>query len=245
MSEHEQHDKQITKDILKNIEKFGVHIPFIESDGYAPSFGYSIGLYKGFSHPELIVIGLDFDSTGSIINHVKSDIEKGTKFISDVNYPGYLVNWPIQFTAVEKAHYPDYLGYAGWYNGNSVHFPTLQIVWPDNKGIFPWEDDFNQKFIFKQPLLDRNTDFKFLENRNLAVFTTAEVLNRAPIRFVYHDEDGSWQFHSEKDPDLTNGKLVCLEDLVKMDPTLNEIYYLNFGESAERDSPGEAWRIFS
>ena len=34
----------------------------------SPRFGYSIGLYKEFNHPELIIIGLDPESTGSIIN---------------------------------------------------------------------------------------------------------------------------------------------------------------------------------
>lgn len=244
MSEHYEHNKQITANILKDIEEHRVHIAFVESDGYCPRFGYSIGLYKEFNHPELIIIGLDPESTGAIINNAKDEIEKGTRFIEGVNYADFLVELPVQFVDVKKEHYPDYLGYAGWYNDNSIDFPTLQLVWPDREGKFPWETEFNENFKFKQPLLDRNTEFKFLEERNLGVFTTSEVLEGKPIRFVYHNEDGDWQFHSEQDPDLTKAKLVCLEELVKKDRTFNEIYYLNYGESAERINEGDNWKIF-
>jgi hypothetical protein len=47
-----------------------------------------------------------------------------------------------------------------------------------------------------------------------------------------------------KAPDLSKATLVCLEELVKMDKTLNEIYYLNYGESAERKNIGDKWKIF-
>lgn len=245
MGEHYEHDKQITASILKNIEEYGLHIAFIESDGYCLKFGYSIGLYKAFNHPELIVIGLDLESTGAIINNIKDKIEKGTKFLEGINYPDFLHHHPVQFVDVKKAHYPDYLGYAGWYYDNSLNFPTFQVVWPDNEGLFPWEAGFNEKFKFQQPLLDRNTSFKFLEERNLGVFTTSEVLEGKCIKYVYHNEDGDWQFHSEQEPNLKNARMVCLEDLVKKDPSLNEIYYLNYGESAERAEIGDAWKIFA
>ena len=243
MDNHYEHDQQITQHILDEIEDKGFTIPYIESDGYNPRFGYSIGLYKTFNHPELILIGLDVESTSAIINNIQSEIEKGTKFIEGVDYHGFLVDLPIQFVEVRKENYKDYLGYAGWYNGNSINFPALQVVWPDRDGNYPWETNFNEKFRFKQPLLDRNTDFKFLEEKNLGVFTTSEVLEGEPIRFVYHDEDGGWQFHSEVEPDLENAKLVCLEDLVKKDPSLNEIYYLNFGQRAYRSGAGKEWKV--
>jgi len=244
MSKHYEHDKQTTANILKDIEEHSVHIAFVESDGYCPRFGYSIGLYKEFNHPELIIIGLPPESTEAIINNAKDEIKKGTRFIEGVNYPDFLVGHPVQFVDVKKEYHSDYLGYAGWYNDNSVDFPTLQIVWPDREGKFFWELEFNENFKFKQPLLDRNTEFKFLEEKNLGVFTTSEVLDGKPIKYVYHNEDGEWQFHSEKKLDLNKAKLVCLEELVKKDHTLNEIYYLNYGESAERIEVGEKWKIF-
>lgn len=242
--DNNEKNKDIKADILQTIEETGIFIAYIESDGYCPSFGYSIGLFKGFNHPELIVIGFNFESTGSIINNAKEEIEKGTKFLEGINYPDFLIDFPVQFIEVEKEHYQDYLGFAGWYNDDSFDFPAFQIVWTDKDGHFPWEDVFNENLKFKQPILDRNTEFKFLEERNLGVFTTHDVLKGAPILYVYHNEDGDWQFHSSDEPDLNDAKLVCLEQLVKMDDSLNTIYYLNYGESASRLSIEDDWQIY-
>lgn len=242
--EHYKHNKEITNNILKDIQEYRMHITYVETDDYNPRFGYSIGLFKEFHHPELIIIGLDSESTGAILNNARKEIEKGIKFIEGVTYHGFLHELPVQFVEVKKEHYPDYLGYAGWYNNNSINFPSLQIVWPDKQGRFPWDDGFNENFKFKQPLLDRNVNFKFLEERNLGVFTTSDVLKGKPIKFVYHNEDGDWQFHSEQDPNINNAKIVCLDELVKMDPTLNDIYYLNYGEAAKRIEIGGDWEIF-
>ncbi len=243
MEDHYEHDQKITSDILKNIREHQLHIAYVEGDGYNPSFTYSIGLYKEFDHPELILIGLPAETAGAIINNIKDEIQKGEKYTEGINYMNFLVDLPIQFVNVRKEHYPDYLGYAGWYNDNSFDFPTLQLIWPDRDGYFPWEEGFNEKFKFEQPLLDRNTDFKFLEERNLGVFTTVEVLEGKAIRYVFHNEDGDWQFHSEQDPDQKRARIVCLEELVKKDPSLNEIYYLNYGESAYRNAFGDTWKI--
>lgn len=243
MSENYTYDKQITENILADIEEHKMNISYVESDGYYPRFGYSIGLFKQLEHPELIILGLSPESTGTILNDIKSQIINGTNFIEGVNYYGFLADLPIQFIKVQRSYYKDYLGYAGWYYKESFDFPVLQIVWPDKNGKFPWEIDFNKNFKFVQRLLDRNSDFKFLEERNLAVFTTESVLKGEPILYVYHEEDGDWQFHGATPPDIKKAKLVSLESLVKMDMTLNDIHYLNFGESAYRSSLKDVWKI--
>jgi hypothetical protein len=148
----------------------------------------------------------------------------------------------VQFIAVHKEHYPHYVGYAGWFN-QGWDFPLMQLVWPDKQHLYPWQEGFNPYWQFKQPLLDRNTDFKFYEKRNLAVFTTKHVLEGNPILFVYHDENGDWQFHSEADPQEEDLKLVALEQITKRDPSVNNIYYLPFGGKAWRASIDAPWIV--
>lgn len=238
-------DKEIKNSIIENVEKYSCHISLINSDGYNPSFGYTIGLVEKYNHPEIIVLGLDLDSIHSILNNALEKIKEGTRFIINIDYSDFLEELPIRFVEVDAIHYPDYLGYAGWFNKNRWDFKTLQMVWSDRQSSFPWDADFADDLKYKQPLLDRNTDFKFLEPRNRPVFTTQDVLNGNMIIDVYHGEDGNWQFHSSRETDIGQAKIVSLEDLVKQDLSLNNIYYLNYGESATRESKSNEWIIDS
>lgn len=91
-------------------------------------------------------------------------------------------------------------------------------------------------------MLDRNTDFKFREARNLAIFTTRQWLeNNDPILRVVHEENGDWQFLT-KNIDFDQGKLVALEQMILKDESLNEVFDLDYGEEAERNYIGWKWK---
>jgi hypothetical protein len=61
-----------------------------------------------------------------------------------------------------------------------------------------------------------------------------------PILRVVHDTDGDWQFLTG-DQMTEDGKLVALEQMVIKDRTLNEVFYLDYGEEAEREFVGGEW----
>ena len=229
------------KVINENIENYGCHLTLVEADNYLPAFVYSIGLFKKFGHPEIICFGLNNNVAASIINHACGLIEGGETLTTGKPYRGFLEGFPIQFIQVDKEYYHNYVGYAGWFYNKTFNFPLLQLVWTDKQNNFPWDKDFNPNWKFKQPLLDRNTDFKFYEERNLAVFTTKQIFNGDPILYVYHNADGDWQFHTSLEPDLSNSMIVALEQITKLDPTINEIYYLQFGWRAWRDNKEGEW----
>lgn len=241
MDSHEEHDRQAKQTILDNIEKYGCHLALLEADNYMPAFAYTIGLYKKYNHPEIICFGLSTDLMGALLNHARDLVQAGEVLMPNKLYPGFLSGYEVCFLPVDKAFYADYLGYGGWFYGMSFDFPVLQMVWPDKTGKFPWEDGFNKEWKFYQPLLDRNPDFKFYEERNLGVYTTQEILDGEPVLFVYHNEDGDWQFHSSSEPDLNDAKLVSLECITKLDPTINEIHFLQYGWKAWRDKVGNEW----
>ena len=239
--EHKQHDIEAKKAIKENIEAFGCHLALLEPDNYLPGFVYTIGLYEKYNHPEIICFGLHNNVMKAMLNHA-CDLIKGGKIFEINNlYDGFLKDYKIQFIEVKKDFYADYVGYAGWYYDKSFDFPLWQIVWPDKQQNFPWDKNFNPDWKFKQPLLDRNTNFKFYEERNLGVYTTAQVLNGEPILFVYHNENGDWQFHSSLAPEIEDAKLVSLEEIIKTDPTINEIYHLQYGWKAWRESIDSEW----
>lgn len=59
---------------------------------------------------------------------------------------------------------------------------------------------------------------------------------------VAHDEGGDWQFlPGGEAPNLENGAIVCLEDMILSNPTLHECFDLEYGEIAERKSVLLPW----
>jgi hypothetical protein len=140
--DHKQHDAEARKEILTNIEKFDCHLTLIEADNYLPAFVYSIGLYKKFKHPEIICFGLKTEVMAGIINHARDMVKAGKTFSPNKPYTGFLEGYAIQFVRVDKEHYADYLGYAGWFYDNTFDFPALQLVWPDKENNFPWDERF-------------------------------------------------------------------------------------------------------
>ncbi|MGN7721853.1 DUF4262 domain-containing protein [Chitinophaga sp. 22620] len=244
MSDHNDPSGQEARQaILANIEKFGCHLVQIETDGYLPGFVYTIGLFKEFGHPEIICFGLKPAVMASILNHACDLVKKGENLTINRPYTGFLQGFEIQFLEVDKAYYPDYVGYAGWFYDMTFDFPLLQLIWPDKQQHFPWEPGFNPDWKFKQPLLDRNMDFKFFEERNTTVFTTERALKGDPVLYVYHDEDGAWQFHTTPAPAEKDIKIVGLEEITRLDPSLNELFNLPYGAQAWRASKGDDWEF--
>ncbi len=241
---HIKHNKETEKLIIENVNKYGWHVALFESDNYLPSFGYTIGLWKNFNHPELITFTLETSIIHSVLNNAGNDIKKGNKIILNKNYNNYLDKFEVQFLSVADDNINDWFGYGLWFNDYKI-FPALQLIWPDKKNKFPWEDKFDPKYKLYQPLLDRNTNFKFFEEKNLGVFTTKQVMyQNFPVLEVYHDqEDCAWQFLCGTTTNPEDLILVCLEEILKKDISLNQLFYLEYGNSAYRKSINDKWII--
>jgi len=238
--DHKQHDTETEQSITTIVQEFGWYVALFNATDYLPSFAYTIGLWQNFGHPEVISFGLKTETLGSILNIAGEKIKAGKIFKSEYDYDDFFQEGPAQFINVHEENMPDYFGYARWFYQYKP-FPALQLVWTDRSNRFPWEPDFDEEFIIKQPLLDRNSKFKYREAKNLAVFTTRQWLDLGkPILRVVHEVDGDWQFLTgdQKPEDI---KIVALECMVHRDKTLNEVFNLEYGEAAERDSIGGEW----
>jgi hypothetical protein len=227
--------------LSSEIDEFGWKVILLEATDYLPSFAYTIGLWHNYNHPELISFGLTTKTLADILN-IGGDLVKSGQVISiGKTYDDFFENSKTEFIKVDSGNIPDYFGYAinSFYGANS--FSALQLVWTDRKDNFPWNIKYEEEFKFKQPLLDRNAEFKFREEKNLAIFTTRQWLDlNKPILRVVHDEDGDWQFLTG-DQMPEDAKVVCLEEMVLRDKTLNEVFDLDYGEQAERESIGGQW----
>lgn len=240
--EYAAHDAAAEKKIISDVEKYGFHVAIIPGDGYSPAFAYTIGLFKTYGYPELICFGLHQDLLHSVLWSGKELLDKQPLPDLSVGYPDFIGDYDVRLLTVDKAWYKYYFGYGIWFN-QSQDFPALQIVWPDKKALFPWEEDFNPAWKAGQPLLDRNLNFKYREERDVAVFATRQVLEGLPILRAIHEENGDWQFLCDTTYEVNDLKVVALEELTKRDPTLNELFQLNYGWQAQRIVKAAEWQV--
>ena len=66
--------------VVSDIEEFGWHVVMIPDDDEGPAFAYSIGLFKSFGHPEVILFGLDLGVMHQIINLIGEEVRLGRRF---------------------------------------------------------------------------------------------------------------------------------------------------------------------
>ena len=236
--------ENLLSSIHSTIQTYGLQIRSIDATDYSPSFSYSIGLFERYQHPEIICFGLSPQISNTIINHIAQVIQSGEVITLDAYYfDVFFENRHCQFLPVNPLNIADYFGIAQCYYQDQV-FPAIQLIWTDRHDKFPWEDDFEDVFLYTQPLLDRNMHYKFRESENVGVFTTRQWLeNNQPILTVIHKQHGDWQFLTAEPFTAADCKLVGLKHLIDRDPTLNELFDLQYGEMAERNFIGDEWII--
>lgn len=86
---------------------------------------------------------------------------------------------------------------------------------------------------------------KFKEDLNTAVITTKYVLEKqSPILFVFHFSDGFWQFSGAEENVLDEDyKLVSLEEIINIDPSVLDIADLPYEKEAYRKDVLSRWTI--
>lgn len=226
-----------------HICEYGYSVTKVFSTDYNPSFAYSVGLHETYGHPEIICFGLKLDTLHTIINDVVQIIRDQGGIDSAKVYDDSLFQGSrSKFLEVNTDNVSDYFG-AALEHYQHADFSCLQLIWTDRNNVFPWETGFEKEFKHIQPLLDRNMNFKFREEENLAVFTTKSWLdNRSRILRVVHDDDGDWQFFPDAvAPTSDKGVVVCLKDMIAHDPSLNQCFNLEYGETAKRESTSSLW----
>jgi len=138
--------------VLSDIAKYDWHVMRVLETNELPGWAYSIGLYKNFGHPEIVIFGLNADLMHYVINAIGEDVRQGKKFESNKQYADLIDEYQCTLRTVKPKWYPAFLGFASWvYEGDD--YPVLQCFWPDFNGAFPWDSKFDPKFRWNQPLL--------------------------------------------------------------------------------------------
>ncbi len=117
-------------------------------------FAYTIGLYKNFKHPEIVVMAIDGKQASSLLNYLGEQIKEGKRFEVGKTYEKEEGLHRHVFLKVENKYRQDYFGKAiEFYNG--LLFPVIQRVTADKQEIFPWEEGCDPVLKFAQKILGK------------------------------------------------------------------------------------------
>ncbi len=137
---------------LEDIERYGCHILHIMAEGDLPPFSYTVGIERASNAPELIVIGLKQPIAHFVLNEYNRRVREGERFSDGQFSSGFLEGFDCLFREVDRANYREYLGWDIWLYGEDG-FNTLQLVYPNTSGVWPWQPEADQWFKSWQPCL--------------------------------------------------------------------------------------------
>ena len=138
--------------VYHDVKTYGWHVVNILELPNTPGWSFSIGFFQTFSHPEVVVFGLNNGLNQSVINSIGEDLRAGVVHKVDEPYGELIEGFDCVLKPVRPIWYRDFLGYANWFY-KGPHYPALQCIWPDKNARFPWDKDFNPNWLFAQPLL--------------------------------------------------------------------------------------------
>ena len=133
--------KKYFKRIYDNIEKYGFNTTSILEENYFTPFAYSTGIYENFKIPELFISGLLPGLNGDLVTKYvkeykfkKVPLHQKIEDLSDL--------FPVYFIELDNSSLTEYALTSIKYYKNRP-YKYLQLIFPDLKGYFPFEDEYN------------------------------------------------------------------------------------------------------
>lgn len=136
------------------IDQGGFTAAAIVGDGGGCDWAYTIGLHRSHGHPELLIVGLEAQLAGAVLQVLGSEVAEGRRI-----EPGSVeVEGGMDLHCHEVD--PLWCSHGDWFVlGRAVMDswglrwpPTLQLTWPDAAGCYP-EDPGESRWMLRQPLL--------------------------------------------------------------------------------------------
>jgi hypothetical protein len=138
--------------LLADVADRGWHTVAYDPAEERPGHAFSVGLFHGFDHPEIAILGLPRDALVSTVDRLAARIAEGERFQHGDVAEGVAEGRLAAFRTIPPRLYPAWLGYALWYH-DGARFPALQCVWSDAEGHFPWDPWYPRDARAAQPVL--------------------------------------------------------------------------------------------
>jgi len=140
------------KRTLSDIKKYGWQVVLIEPEGDFPSYAYSVGLWHSTGHPDLAIFGVDREVAPQIINGLATRVREGEIFRPEGEVVEAMPGRYLTFVPVDKTFHAEYFAHGVSYYERRP-FSVLQCVWPDARGLFPWQESYDEATRALQPIL--------------------------------------------------------------------------------------------
>ena len=138
---------------LADIEQYGCHVIHVLAEDDLPPCSYSVGIQRSSGVPEVIVIGLKQPVSHFIVNEYNRRVRTGERFAPGQRVAGFIEGFESEFRAVHRSRHRDYMGWDIWLYGSGP-FDALQLVYPTNSGVWPWDAEADEWLRVWQPLLE-------------------------------------------------------------------------------------------
>lgn len=138
--------------LLAMVGQRGWQSVLVASDEEEPGYGYTVGLFRRFDHPEVALFGVAQEELRAALDRLGARIAAGERFDGGDVVDDLLARRSVTFRRMASRHCREYMGYAAWYHGGA-RFPALQCVWADPEGRFPWDAWFPREARGLQPAL--------------------------------------------------------------------------------------------
>ncbi len=146
-------DERLRRWLVDTAEQYGAAVMQVEGDEEHPPYAFSVGAWRRFGKPEIVIVGLPLEVAQSVINIYVQRSAQGESFVPGALYDRFLDQCPVTVEKVAAEHYPMYFGSAVLvYDGDD--FPALQMLasLPESH-TFPWQPDAPEGFADFQPVL--------------------------------------------------------------------------------------------
>ena len=85
---------------------------------------------------------------------------------------------------------------------------------------------------------------KFKESKNQAVFTCLHIIEEnKPILYVKRDNEGDWQFLCSGNHTTEDARIIALQEIIDIDPSVSNVSNLKRGQIAVRESKENEWKL--
>jgi len=142
--------RRTTEQIRQRVHAQGWDVVSVPAQAGIPPHSYTAGLALGGLH-EFIVFGFTPELARPVLSDLAQRVRDGERFPTNVGLEDVLPGMPVVLLDVPQVEAAHYLAVAR--DCAPTNLRALQIVWPDGRDLFPWQDGYDEAFRTRQIVL--------------------------------------------------------------------------------------------